>query len=236
MPLAYPRNPSEWTAALLLLIAAALAMLTAVGGLGYATAALMDPNSIRDALTGSDADPNQQAALLAENDKLVEELKSSGMFAPLPPKPSPHKEISGILGSQVLMKGKWYKVGDTMAGAKVLAIEATCVKIEWEGKEMTLAPMKARDAAGPATKQNKPKARKKKPRTRKPQTAEEPEPQAAPAEIDDLAWLDIPEHLKAKIRVFWDQMTDEQKQKAKEDWENMSEDQKQQAIDAWSSM
>ena len=68
------------------------------------------------------------------------------MFAPPPPKQHPVKEVWGIFGDEVLIKNKWYKVGDTVGDAKVVAIGPTSVKIEWDGKEKVFAPI---DAAGP---------------------------------------------------------------------------------------
>jgi len=49
----------------------------------------------------------------------------------------------------VLFNGKWYKVGDKIGDAKIVAIEAAQVRIEWEGKEKIFAPISAASSSGP---------------------------------------------------------------------------------------
>ena len=160
------------------------------------------------------------------------------MFVPPPPKPKPPNEVKGIFGDQALIGGKWYQVGDTIPpGAKVLAIEATLVKIEWEGKEKILAPIKAASSAGPKIERKK-KRKSVKITGKKEVVAQEDleEEVTDQGQDDDLAWLDVPAALKDKFRPYWNKMTAQQKDKAKEQWNNMSDDQKQQAINAWSQL
>ncbi len=57
--------------------------------------------------------------------------------------------MSGILGDEVLINGKWYKAGDKVGDAKIVAIEAAQVRIEWEGKEKIFAPISAASAPNP---------------------------------------------------------------------------------------
>ncbi|MCK5270964.1 MAG: hypothetical protein KAJ52_00240 [Sedimentisphaerales bacterium] len=181
---------------------------------------------------------NDPCSLLSDKTtKLVESLKKKNIFVPPPPKPKPPKQCQGIFGDQVLINGKWYKVGDTVPpGAKVLAVEAASVKLEWKGKEIILAPIKAATTSGP-----KPPAKKAPRRTKKTNPGKKPEKiepaeQEEPVDEDDLAWLDIPEHLKEKFRKTWDKMTPEQKEKGKEQWQKMSEEEKQQAIEQMEKM
>ena len=181
-----------------------------------------------------DSNSNDPCSLLSDKTtKLIESLKKKNMFVPPPPKPKPPKQCQGIFGDQVLINGKWYKVGDTVPpGAKVLAVEAARVKLKWEDKEIILVPIQSATSSGPKTPAKKAPRRTKKTASKtiekKPETVEQAE---EPAEQDDLAWLDIPEHLKAKFRKIWDKMTPEQKEKGKEQWQNMSDEQKQQAIE-----
>ena len=182
----------------------------------------------------SDSNSNDPCSLLSDKTtKLVESLKKKNMFVPSPPKPKPPKQCQGIFGDEVLINGKWYKVDDTVPpGAKVLTIEATRVKLEWEGKEIILAPIQSATSSGP-----RPPAKKAPRRTKKttPKTIEKKteivDQAEEPVEQDDLAWLDIPDHLKEKFRKVWDKMTPEQKEKGKEQWQKMSEEEKQQAIE-----
>jgi len=190
---------------------------------------------------GNISDPNSDdpCSLLSDKTtKLIESLKEKNMFVPPPPKPKPPRQCQGIFGDEVLINGKWYKVGDTVPpGAKILTVEAASVKLEWEGREIILAPIQSATSSGakpPAkkaprrTKKTAPKAIEKK--TETVEQAEEP------AEQDDLAWLDIPEHLKGKFRKIWDKMTPEQKEKGREQWQKMSEEEKQQAIEKMEKM
>ena len=187
----------------------------------------------------SDSNSNDPCSLLSDKTtKLVESLKEKNIFVPPPPKPKPPRQCQGIFGDEVLINGKWYKVGDTVPpDAKVLTVEAASVKLEWKGKEIILAPIQSATSSS-----RKPPAKKAPRRTKKttPKIIEKKtkmvEQTEDPVEQDDLAWLDIPDHLKEKFRKFWDKMTPEQREKAKEQWNNVSEEEKQQAIEQMEKM
>lgn len=176
----------------------------------------------------------------SRNQEMAKALKEKNLFMP-PSKPKqPPREVNGIFGKQALIGGKWYNVGDTVPpGAKILSIEATQVKLEWEGKEIVLAPIKAADSAEdrkPPREEEKKKSRPRKDdRPQAVQEKEEERPQES-VETDELAWMgvDLPANVREKFLEKWNQMTDEQKEKAKESWSNMPDEQKQQAVDAMS--
>jgi len=231
-------NKIHLASVILFLIAAACAILIGFNLLTYAleVSALpvqLEPNSNPD----SPKNQSQNPAPPSESKKLADALKQKDLFQPPPPKPQPPKEAQGILGDQALIAGKWYKVGDTVPpGAKVLKIEAAKITLEWEGKEMVLAPINAASAPPPAKEpEKKPEMKAMGPRGEGPRPAAPVPPPAAGAE-DDLAWLNLPAHLKEKFRKMWNSMPPEQKQKAKEEWNKMPEEQKQQAINALSNM
>jgi hypothetical protein len=79
----------------------------------------------------------------------VEGLKKNNLFAPRAPKQYPINEVIGILGNQALINGQWYKVGDTVAEAKILAIEPTKVKVTWNGEEKEFMPIGSTGGGGP---------------------------------------------------------------------------------------
>lgn len=79
----------------------------------------------------------------------VEGLKKNNLFVPRTPEQYPINEVTGILGSQALINGQWYKVGDTVAQAKILAIEPTKVKVAWHGQEKEFTPISSTGAGGP---------------------------------------------------------------------------------------
>jgi hypothetical protein len=161
-----------------------------------------------------------------EREKIVKALKEKNIFMPPKPQPHPPSEVTGILGDQALIQGKWYKVGDTIPpGAKVAAIEATCVKIDWQGQEKILYPINSATTGGPSEEPRRGPVRERRQRAEAPKPAEQVEA-APPTEEDDLAWLDWPAEFKEKFRQQWNQMTPEQKEKAKEQWNNLSDEQK----------
>jgi len=74
-------------------------------------------------------------------------MKKKSIFAPPAPKQHPVKQVQGIWGNEALINGKWYKAGDRIADANIVAIEPTKVRTMWEGKEKVFRPI---DAASPS--------------------------------------------------------------------------------------
>jgi len=85
----------------------------------------------------------------AQAQSVVEGLKKNNLFAPPAAKQCPVNEVIGILGSQALINGQWYKAGDMVADAKILAIEPTKVKVVWNGQEKEFMPIGSTGGAGP---------------------------------------------------------------------------------------
>ena len=56
----------------------------------------------------------------------------------------------GILGHEALINGKWYKVGDSVGEAKIVAIEPTKVRIAWNGQEKEFSPIGSSGRSGGA--------------------------------------------------------------------------------------
>jgi hypothetical protein len=73
--------------------------------------------------------------------KKADALKENNLFIEKPPRKNPVSEVMGILGSEALINGKWYKAGDKVGDANILAIEPTRVKVEWDGKIKMFAPL-----------------------------------------------------------------------------------------------
>ena len=89
----------------------------------------------------------------------VEGLKKNNLFAPPATKQCPVNEVIGILGNQALINGQWYKVGDTVADAKILAIEPTKVKVVWNGQEKEFTPIGSTGGGGPEGPRQGPRGR-----------------------------------------------------------------------------
>jgi hypothetical protein len=180
-------------------------------------------------------DPNDMKKYFSKSRAIADELKKNNLFAPPLPKQHPVKQVSGILGNEVLIKDKWYKAGDNVGDAKIVAIEPTQVRIEWEGSEKAFAPISA--VSAPETKKAVAKTVVKKKDIKKVEKAVEEKAETVSTE-DPLAWMgvDLPPKAREMILQQWNNASDEEKAQAKEKWNNMPEDQKQQAIEAMNRM
>ena len=87
------------------------------------------------AIKRSVSDSNVVEAQVAKAKPVADNLKKNNLFCPPPPKENPVKNVLGIFGDEVWINDKWYKVGDTVADAKIVAIGPTSVTIEWDGKK-----------------------------------------------------------------------------------------------------
>ncbi len=145
MKLGYLRGKSEFTSVLLLGVSAFLGVLILFKVTGFFTASARSETLVKRAVAQNNTDTKDMDKYFAKYRALADELKKNNLFAPPPPKQHPVKEVLGILGDEVLIKDNWYKVGDTVGDAKVVAIGPTEVKLEWDGKEKVFSPI---DAAG----------------------------------------------------------------------------------------
>jgi len=208
---------------------------------GFFVASAWAENVVKRAVAQSKADANDMEKYLAESKTIADELKKKNLFAPPTPKKHPVSQVSGILGDEVLIKDKWYKVGDKVGDAKIVAIEPTQVKIEWQGKEKVFAPISAASAPEPEKVVEKAVVKEKTEQKKVAAPAEKPVEEkvaAAPAEQDTLAWMGV--ELSPKVRKMllqhWNKASDEEKQKAKEEWNELPDEQKRQAIEAMEQM
>jgi len=182
-------------------------------------------------------DPNRLKQSLGAAKKTADTLKQNNLFVKTPPKENPVKQVEGILGSEAFIAGKWYKVGDKIADAKIVAIGATKVEIEWDGKKTSFSPIGAVSAGPPpvvAAPKKEAGPEPPKPAEVKVVKAEAP----APVEDDPLAWLGV--KLSPKLRAIllekWNSASPEEREKGKQEWNKMSDDQKQQTVQAMDRM
>jgi len=144
------REKKELVSIVLLGVSAFLAVLILVKVTGFFTAPAKAELLVKKAVAQNNTDANDMDKYFAKYKALANELKKNNLFAPPPPKQHPIKEVWGILGDVVLIgKDKWYKVGDKVGDAKIVAIEATQVTIEWDGKEKTFSPIDAGGSSQP---------------------------------------------------------------------------------------
>jgi hypothetical protein len=99
---------------------------------------------------GAGTDANGLKESLTQARTSAEQLKKQNLFVKTTPKQHPISEVLGILGDEALINDKWYKVGDSVGDAKIVAIEPTRVRVAWDGQEKEFSPIGAGGSGGPA--------------------------------------------------------------------------------------
>jgi hypothetical protein len=184
----------------------------------------------------SGRDPNGLNRCLGEARKAAETLKQDNLFVKAPPKEQPVKQVEGILGAEALIGGKWYKVGDKIADAKIVAIAATQVEVEWDGKKTSFSPIASASARPPGPPSVAAGPRKEGgPPPVKPVEIPVSKVQTQPPTGDDpLAWIGVKlsPRLQAMFLEKWNKASPEEREKGKEQWNRMSDEEKQKAVDS----
>jgi hypothetical protein len=94
----------------------------------------------------TEADVQSQVALA----KLAAgKLERKNLFNPAAPPRNPVTEVAGILGDEALINGRWYKAGDHVEDALVVAVEPTKVRIKWREQESEFLPICSSGVGGP---------------------------------------------------------------------------------------
>ena len=143
----YLKEKKEIVAVALLGMSAFLAVLILIKVAGFFVASARAEGVVKKAVAQNNANAKDMETFFAESKAVSDELKRRNLFAPPPPKQQPIKQVWGILGDEVLINDRWYKVGDTVQDAKIVAIDCTQISIEWDGREITLAPIDAVSAS-----------------------------------------------------------------------------------------
>ena len=143
MKLDYLKEKKEWVSVVLLGFSALMAVLVLMKVVGFFVVSARAGNLVEKAIAQSQTDPNDLEKYFAASRALADGLKKDNLWVPPPPRQHPVKEVPAIFGDEVLINDKWYKVGDTVGDAKILAIEATEVRIEWDGSVKAFLPINA---------------------------------------------------------------------------------------------
>jgi len=149
MKLDYLKEKKELVSVVLLGVSAFLAVLILVKVTGFFAASARAENIVKTAIAQNNADAEDMDRYFAKYKVLADELKKNNLFAPRAPKQHPVKEVLGILGNEVIIRDKLYKVGDKVGEAKIVAIGPTEVTIEWDGNKKTFAPIDASEPSQP---------------------------------------------------------------------------------------
>jgi hypothetical protein len=102
----------------------------------------------------STTDGRELQTALAQTRASADEIKKMNLFAPGAGRQYPISEVMGILGHEALIGDRWYQVGDSVGEARIVAIEATKVRVVWNGQEKEFSPIGA--AGGPDGRSNRP--------------------------------------------------------------------------------
>lgn len=148
MRIEFRKNATEPPAKILFGVAVLLGALTLLKVAAFLVTSQEAQGTTATAMSSNDADPNNPGEPAAQAKASIEQLKKKNLFVSEPAKQHPVREVAGILGSEALIDGKWYKAGDSVADAKILSIEATKVRIAWDGQEKDFAPIGADGSGG----------------------------------------------------------------------------------------
>ncbi len=238
MKLSKSHNQSEYLSLIFLVVLFVFSGLTVGKLVGYAMKSSSSQSGIEaNAITNESPEENLKK-YREQNKEVAKALKDKNLFYEPPPPPKPPSSCQAIFGDEAYIDGKWVKVGATLkAGAKLVAIEATYVVIEHDGKEKKLAPIAVAESPRPGSVVAKGSAAKGslKPGTEnKTVTKKGGGATAKPlgGGLEDLSWFDaeVSPETRAKLERLWAIMPDAMKQKAKEDWLKMTDEQKEKAI------
>lgn len=155
------QNKRELVPAVLLAIAVLSGVLTVTKVTGFFIASARAERIVKQATARSISDPNVVESYVAKSEPIAEDLKKENLFWPTP-KGHPVKAVLGIFGNEAYIDGKWYKVGDKVGDAKIVAIDAASVTTEWDGKKKIFYPIDAEGSPAPGG----PKPRPERPASR----------------------------------------------------------------------
>jgi len=151
------KNPKEYISKALFAASLVLAVLTVGKVLGFVVTSVRTKGRIERVVAENGQNDEAVKACIASNRAAADKIKERNMFAEPKAKAKP-PTCSAILGSKALINEKWYKVGDEVGGAKIIAIGPKEVTILWEEKEKKLFPFAAsakKDSDRPVSKPRK---------------------------------------------------------------------------------
>ncbi len=128
----------------LLAVSACLAVLILVKVVSFFEASARAEEIAKKAIEMSEPDDERVEKQLEKSRETADELKKVNLFLPPQAQKEPSvREVNGILGETVLIGDKWYKAGDMVGDAKIVAVEATQVRVEIDGRVRVFAPINA---------------------------------------------------------------------------------------------
>jgi hypothetical protein len=141
MNLHYLKGKKESIPVVLLGAAAVFGVMIVIKATSFFDASARAENLVKMAVTRDELNAEGARESTAASEAIAEELKKRNLFSPPQPPRHPVTSVLGILGDEALIGDKWYRAGDTIGDAKIVAIEPTQVRIQWQGRETVFVPM-----------------------------------------------------------------------------------------------
>ena len=145
MKLDYIKQKQELVSITLLGASALIIVLTIYQVIDFFAVSARAENVVKTALENIDTEAHDVEQYFTKDRNLAESLTKNNLFSPPTQNENPVKEVRAIFGDQVLINNgdKWYKEGQMIQDAKIVAIEPSYVLIEWDGKQSTFRPIDA---------------------------------------------------------------------------------------------
>lgn len=235
-------------APVLLLVALVAGLLIVVKVTGFFVTSARAEGTVKQAVAQSRPDAQNLTTQLDRSKQLADALKKKNLFAPPPPKENPIKKVMGILGDEVLINGRWYKVGAKVGDAKILAIGPDSVTTEWQGQQKTFNPMDSAGSAssGPARPDRRSSSARSSSPPRRPRSApsqlvirRRPPSNTVSGPVTRETFAQIGAGLGVKLSgreqdnlmKYWNGLSDKEKAQSQERWNRMSNAERRQTLE-----
>ncbi len=240
----YFKNNKHLVRPVLLGVSVVLAVLALAKLRDYYTTSAEAQSIVRKAVDQDKTTPKLIEENLAGFKKIADALKKESLFVPRAPKHHPVSAVLGIMGSEALINGKWYKAGDKISDAEIVAIEATFVKIKWDGKEKAFAPISAMTASAPKPLAKVEIASEEKNKKEKPKKLAsklkrvKTEVSVSSGANDPLGWMGVKlsAKLRGKILKMWSNASEEDKRRGMAEWNNASDEKRSEMLSQLEAM
>lgn len=149
MNLDYLKNKKEMLSVVLFGVSVFLGILILIKATSFFVAPVRAENIAKEAVSQSKPNAKDMEKHFAAAVAVADGLKKNNLFVPPVPKQHPVTDVFGIMGNEALINGNWYKAGDRIGDARIVAIGPSQVRIEWEGSERVFAPITSGGSGGP---------------------------------------------------------------------------------------
>jgi hypothetical protein len=220
---------------LMLVCSVLLAGLLCAKLVGYFITSTRAGELLRQTAVQEKEESDNAEVFIEDSKRIVEELKRKNLFTPAVARECPVREVTGIMGSEALISGKWYKVGERIDDAIISVVEPSYIKVKWEGGEKTFVPSNTANKVQQATGKRLGAAVKVQDNRKGTETmaaAAEGESKAVQAKEDTFGWMgvELTETQRQKLEVVWNRMPEQVRTTMKAEWSALSEEEKKRSL------